>query len=70
MLRAIQIDPEIQGGVPCFAGTRVPVKSLFDALAHGRSLDYFVAQFPSVSREQVIEVIKEAAGFVARSQRA
>lgn len=60
MLRAIQIDSEILGGTPRFAGTRVPVKTLFDALAHGRSLDYFLTQFPSVVREQAIEVIVEA----------
>jgi uncharacterized protein (DUF433 family) len=45
-MSAIKIDPEIQGGTPCFAGARVPVKSLFDALEHGRSLDYFLEQFP------------------------
>ncbi len=56
----MQIDSEILGGTPCFAGTRVPVKTLFDALAHGRSLDYFLTQFPSVAREQAIEVIVEA----------
>jgi uncharacterized protein (DUF433 family) len=57
---AIQIDPEIQGGTPCFAGTRVPVKSLFDALGHGRTLDYFIEQFPSVRREQALDVLHEA----------
>ena len=64
MVRAIQIDPEIQGGTPCFAGTRVPVKSLFDSLAHGRSLDYFLRQFPTVTREQAIEVLLEAGRLV------
>ena len=64
MVRAMQIDPEIQGGTPCFAGTRVPVKSLFDSLAHGRSLDYFLRQFPTVTREQATEVIVEAARLV------
>jgi uncharacterized protein (DUF433 family) len=56
----IKIDPEIQGGTPCFAGTRVPVKSLFDALDRGRSVDYFLEQFPSVRREQVSAVLREA----------
>ena len=58
---AIKTDPEIQGGTPCFAGTRVPVQSLFDYLAHGRSLDYFLEQFPSVKREQATCVL-ECAG--------
>jgi uncharacterized protein (DUF433 family) len=58
---AIQIDPDIQGGTPCFAGTRVPVKSLFDALRRGRSLDYFLEQFPSVKREQASRVLRQFA---------
>jgi uncharacterized protein (DUF433 family) len=61
----IQIDPEIQGGTPCFAGTRVPVKSLFDYLARGRSLDYFLEQFPSVKREQATELLDEAADMIS-----
>jgi uncharacterized protein (DUF433 family) len=64
---AIQIDPEIQGGTACFAGTRVPVKSLFDYLAKGRSLDYFLTQFPSVTRSQVIQVLQLAGQLVASS---
>src|SRR5881398_2410569 len=53
----VTIDPDIQGGTPCFAGTRVPVRSLFDALKRGRSVDYFLAQFPAVTREQVDAVL-------------
>jgi len=53
-------DPDIQGGAPCFAGTRVPVKSLFDALARGRSIDYFLAQFPSFRPDQVQAVLEQA----------
>src|SRR5579884_1111508 len=64
MPQAIRIDPEIQGGTPCFAGTRVPVKSLFDYLARGRSLDYFLQQFPSVTREQVAEVLQYASKLI------
>jgi len=56
----IKIDPEIQGGTPCFAGTRVPVKSLFDWLAAGETLDHFLEQFPSVTKEQVLAVLEEA----------
>lgn len=64
MSPAIKIDPEVQGGTPCFAGTRVPVKSLFDYLARGRSLDYFLAQFPSVKREQATVVLEQAGRFI------
>jgi uncharacterized protein (DUF433 family) len=53
----ITIDPDIQGGTPCFKGTRVPVRSFFDALKHGRTVDYFLSQFPTVQREQVDAVL-------------
>jgi len=53
----ITSDPEIQGGIPCFSGTRGPVRSLFDALKHGRSIDYFLSQFPTVTREHVEAVL-------------
>ncbi len=65
MCRAISVNPEIQGATPCFAGTRVPVKSLFDYLAHDRSLDYFLEQFPSVTREQATEVLEQAGQLIA-----
>jgi uncharacterized protein (DUF433 family) len=57
--------PEILGGEPVFAGTRVPVRNLIDYLEHGSSLDDFLADFPSVTREQavsVLEMAREAAG--------
>lgn len=56
----ILTNPEIQGGTPCFAGTRVPVRSLFDALARGRSIEYYLTQFPTVRREQVHAVLRHA----------
>jgi uncharacterized protein (DUF433 family) len=61
---SILIDPDIQGGTPCFAGTRVPVKSFFDALARGRSVDYFLQQFPAVTTEQVRDVLEQAERLV------
>lgn len=63
----ISVDPNIQGGTPCFRGTRVPVRSLFDALQHGRSLDYFVEQFSTVSMEQVLTLLDEAAKIIDQS---
>lgn len=48
----VQRDPEILGGTPVFAGTRVPLQNLIDYLAAGESLDEFLHQFPSVRREQ------------------
>lgn len=56
----IVIDPEIQSGAPVFAGTRVPVKNLFDYLEAGDSLDLFLAEFPSVTREMAVAALEEA----------
>jgi uncharacterized protein (DUF433 family) len=53
-------DPEILGGTPCFRGTRVPVDSLIDYLEAGDSLDEFLDNFPSVSREVAIAALEEA----------
>lgn len=61
----ISINPDVQAGTPCFAGTRVPVRSLFDYLAHGRSLEYFLEQFPSVKREQATAVLDQASRLVS-----
>jgi uncharacterized protein (DUF433 family) len=53
-------DPERMGGTPCFRGTRVPVKSLFDYLQGGHGLSEFLEDFPSVEREQAVEAIETA----------
>ncbi|MFN4254035.1 MAG: DUF433 domain-containing protein [Saprospiraceae bacterium] len=54
----ITIDPEILDGTPVFAGTRVPVESLFWHLEDGASLDEFLDDFPSVTREQAVQVLE------------
>ena len=56
----ISIDPEIMGGTPCFTGTRVPVRNLFEYLEHGDSLEEFLRQFPSVTLEQALAVLEIA----------
>ena len=56
----IHSDPEILGGTTVFVGTRVPVKNLLDYLAAGDSLDQFLDDFPSVSREQAVAVLEVA----------
>jgi uncharacterized protein (DUF433 family) len=53
-------DPEILGGTTVFSGTRVPVQNLIDYLASGETLDEFLKDFPSVSREQVMKVLRLA----------
>ena len=56
----VSVNKNIQGGTPCFAGTRVPVSSLFDHLEGGYTIDYFLSQFPSVRREQVVALLEAA----------
>lgn len=59
-LGIVHSDPDILGGTPVFVGTRVPVKSLFDYLEGGDTLDEFLAQFPSVKREQAVAALELA----------
>lgn len=56
----IKSDPDILGGVPVFAGTRVPVRILIEHLKAGDRLDEFLEDYPSVSREQALAVIDRA----------
>lgn len=60
VMNVVQIDPDIQGGTPVFRGTRVPIKNLFDYLEGGDSLDAFLQDFPSVSRELAVAALEEA----------
>lgn len=62
-------NPEILGGEPVFAGTRVPIKNLTDYLEAGETLDTFLDHFPSVSRDQAVaflEAAREHMGAAAR----
>lgn len=60
MQEAVTRHPEVMHGVPVFRGTRVPVKTLFDYLENGDTLDDFLEGFPTVSRELAIQVLKES----------
>lgn len=53
-------DPDILGGTPVFYGSRVPVQNLIDYLAAGDDLDEFLADFPTVRREQVETFLERA----------
>ena len=57
--RIVKSDPEILGGTPCFAGTRVPVRILFEYIEGGDSIETFLDQFPSVQREQAIQLLND-----------
>ncbi len=53
----ISVKPDILGGTPVFKDTRVPIQTLIDYLRAGDTIDAFLTDFPSVKREQVIEVL-------------
>jgi len=60
MAEAVLRDPEIMHGTPVFRGTRVPVRTLFDYLEGGETLEDFLEGFPTVSRELSIQALEEA----------
>lgn len=62
----IRIDPDILSGTPCFAGTRVPVQTLWDYLKAGDRVADFLDDFPSVTHEQVDAVLELAGEAVTR----
>ena len=64
----IDSNPDILGGTRVFAGTRVPVRILMEHLEAGDRLDEFLDDFPSVSRDQAIAVLKHAKMILAGEQ--
>ncbi len=68
--KVIHSDPEILGGTPVFVGTRVPVQALLDYLKAGQSLDGFLDDFPSVTRDQAVTVLEEAKQILVSGARA
>ena len=65
----IHTDPQILSGTPVFTGTRVPAQSLFDYLEGGETLDEFLRQFPTVTREKALAAIELARDSVLASAR-
>ncbi len=60
----VTIDPEIVSGTPVFTGTRVPVKNFLDYLTTGETLDEFLDDFPSVTREHAIAFLEKASALL------
>jgi uncharacterized protein (DUF433 family) len=60
MRTIVHADPNIHSGTPVFVGTRVPARTLLDYLEGGDSLDEFLDNYPSVTREQAIAFLEEA----------
>ena len=63
----VVVDPELMNGTPCFAGTRVPVRNLLDYLEAGDTLDDFLGQFPSVSREKAVAFMEQSSRLLIES---
>lgn len=61
----VRCDPEVLGGTPVFAGTRVPLRNLVDYLAAGDPLERFLEHFPSVTREQAVAALEIAGELLA-----
>ena len=58
--QVVSISPEVMGGTPVFKGTRVPIQTLIDYLEGGENIDDFLRGFPTVTRDQVIELLEQA----------
>jgi uncharacterized protein (DUF433 family) len=58
--QVLSSDPEVQGGAVVFAGTRVPLKNFLDCLEAGDSIEQFLEDFPSVTREQAVAALELA----------
>jgi len=65
--RIITASPEILGGTPVFAGTRVPVQTFIECIKAGESIEAFLEGFPSVTKEQVLAFLDEARDLVLAS---
>ena len=63
----INIDAEILGGSPVFYGTRVPIRNLYDYLETGETIDNFLEDFDTVTKEQVIRVLEMSQKLVETS---
>jgi uncharacterized protein (DUF433 family) len=60
-------DPDVLGGTPVFTNTRVPVQTLLDYLEDGQSLQAFLDDFPSVSREQAVAALEHLKDLLLQS---
>ena len=56
----VSIDPERLGGVPCFVGTRVPIKYLWEYLIKGETLEAFLDDFEGVPRDEAVAALEQA----------
>ena len=67
--KLVNKDPEILGGTPVFSGTRVPIRILIECLEAGDRLDDFLESYPTVSRNQAIDMLKRAKAILTGNSR-
>jgi uncharacterized protein (DUF433 family) len=70
MNKIINADREIMGGTPVFSGTRVPIQTLFDYIEGEETIDGFLEDFPSVKKDQVIELLEQLKDQALKNPRA
>jgi uncharacterized protein (DUF433 family) len=66
---AVRSHPDILGGTPVFVGTRVPVQALIDYIEGGHSLDEFLDDFPTVTREVAVAALEQAKALLIADAR-
>lgn len=66
--QVISRSPDVMSGAPVFAGTRVPVQTIIDYLAGGHPLEEFLDDFPTVRREQALELLKRVKEILRDAQ--
>ena len=67
-ISCVHSDPDIMSGVPVFRGTRVPVQTLFDYLTDGCSISEFLDNFPTVYRDQALQVLTHASSHFLQDE--
>ena len=60
-MKTVTVDPDIMWGTPVFTGTKVPVQTLLDYIETGETVDTFLTEFPSVSREMIVTFLEQGA---------
>ena len=70
MPNVIQIDPEVMGGAPVFRGTRVPIQTLFDYIEGEETIDEFLEDFPTVTKDQIIQLLEQLKDQAVKASRA
>lgn len=60
-MKTVTVDPEIMWGTPVFVGSKVPIQTLLDYIESGETVDTFLSEFPSVSRDVVVAFLEQSA---------